>query len=162
MSVAKPGWMLFALAVTMAAIATVGLVYLVVGYVPSHAARLYGRGAAIPPSVEYALSLNRLFLRYLPRLLGLLGQMAPAIFVEHPTEQHYNFLHGALKVGGWSHYYLTALAVKTSIPFLAMAAEADQCRLEGSNRVARRHERLALIDRHSGRGRAQPLAGAFR
>ena len=75
MSVAKPGWMLFALAVTMAAIATVGLVYLVVGYVPSHAARLYGRGAAIPPSVEYALSLNRLFLRYLPRLLvaGLLS-----------------------------------------------------------------------------------------
>jgi tetratricopeptide (TPR) repeat protein len=60
--------------------------------------------------------------RYIPALLGLLKQMLPAMFVDHPTEQHYNFLHGALKRGGWPQYYLVALAVKTSLPFLALAA----------------------------------------
>jgi hypothetical protein len=68
-SVDKPAWLFFTVALLLAAAGTMGLVYLVVGYVPSQAARLYGMGAVVPGSVEYALSLNRLFLRYLPRLL---------------------------------------------------------------------------------------------
>ena len=59
--------------------------------------------------------------RFAPKLGGLLGQMLPAVFVEkHATEQHYNFLLGQAKLGGWRHYYLVALAVKTSLPFLAL------------------------------------------
>ncbi len=58
--------------------------------------------------------------RYVPKLCGLLTQMVPAMFVPHPTEQHYNFFHGTVKLGGWRHYYLTALAIKTTLPFLAL------------------------------------------
>ncbi len=59
--------------------------------------------------------------RFAPKLGGLLGQMLPAIFVRnHPTELYHNFLLGQTRVGGWWYYYLVALAVKTSLPFLAL------------------------------------------
>lgn len=61
-------------------------------------------------------------IRFAAKLGGLLGQMLPAIFTSHPTEQHFNFLLGETKVGGWWHYYLVALAVKTTLPFLLLAA----------------------------------------
>ena len=59
--------------------------------------------------------------RFAAKLGGLLGRMLPEIFVEkHAAEQHFNFLLGQAKVGGWWYYYLVALAVKTSLPFLAL------------------------------------------
>lgn len=59
--------------------------------------------------------------RFAPKLAGLLAQMLPAMFVpSHATEQHYNFLLGQAKLGGWRHYYLVALATKTTLPFLAL------------------------------------------
>ncbi|MEK7382786.1 MAG: phospholipid carrier-dependent glycosyltransferase [Elusimicrobiota bacterium] len=61
-------------------------------------------------------------IRYIPQFFGLLGQMLPAMFGHHPTEQHFNFFHGVLKQGGWWHYYWVALAVKASIPFLLLSA----------------------------------------
>ncbi len=60
--------------------------------------------------------------RYLPLLGGLAAQMFPAMFTNHPTERHWNFLHGELQVGGWRRYYLVALAVKTTLPFIALVA----------------------------------------
>lgn len=61
--------------------------------------------------------------RYLSQYLGILAQMAPRIFVPgQPAERHFNFLLGATKQGGWPYYYLVALAVKTTLPFLLLSA----------------------------------------
>lgn len=59
-------------------------------------------------------------IRFFPKFIGLLEQMAPAIFLDHPTEQHFNFFHGEVKRGGWWFYYPVALAIKAPIPFLTL------------------------------------------
>ena len=59
-------------------------------------------------------------LRFLPAFAELFRYRLEQTFYPAPADMDPVFLHGAIRPGGWRSYFLTAFAVKTTIPFLVL------------------------------------------